>query len=257
VQRDISHFFSEFRPTDGQLARLVSLLKGVHKQRGMDFGDSFIQATLIIAPEDLSRLTPSAYHLLKRCQGRVWEFKVQFGEQYGAFCTETYQELFDLLLSLGLIQEATLTQKLKGSRKVSELRGLLQSEGLSDKGKKDDLVARISASFAQKELSDLVSGIILYRTTDAGDRVLQMVDELLPKMRMAFYSAAMSTRDLFAERAKPIPELPPGVLYEDEEVRISEEDVERAVARWDRLMPDYAGMLDAELATPDCDEDEG
>jgi hypothetical protein len=35
--------------------------------------------------------------------------------------------------------------------------------------------------------------------------------------------------------------------YSEDDFDITEEDIERALARWDEAMPDYAGMLDAEV----------
>jgi hypothetical protein len=247
-------YFSKFGPTDSQLSQLVRLLKKVHTPWGMDFGDSLLQATLIVAPGDLSRLTPCAYDLLKRCQGRVWEFKVQVGEQYDPLHRETYQELFELLLSLGLIEETNLAQKLKGSRKVNELKVLLESADLSCKGKKDDLVARVLSNFPEEELTGMVSDVILYQATDKGDKAVEVIGELLPRMQMAFHAAAIDTRDQSTGPRAPVSELLPGVHYDDGDVRITSEDVDSAEELWDLLMPDHAGVLSADLAESDNDE---
>ena len=220
TEPNVSQWFVEFEPTPKQLRKLATLLKGIHTRWGIDYGDSFIEATLVVAPGELSQLTPAAYDLLKRCQNRIWEFKVGLDEEYGVFHKQTYGELFDLLLSLGLIVKATLRQRLKGSKKVEELRVLLKSKGLSNKGKKDKLVDRVLQSFSQEEQQSLVTDVILFRTTEAGDRAVQTIQELFPKMLSAFLDAVGGTMQHFETEKETPPDLPPGVFYDDGEVRM-------------------------------------
>lgn len=47
---------------------------------------------------------------------------------------------------------------------------------------------------------------------------------------------------------KPLPPLP-------SEITFSEAEIDRAIERWDELMPEYQGMLDAEIETePSSDQ---
>ena len=222
TEPNVSQWFVEFEPTPKQLRKLATLLKGIHTRWGIDYGDSFIEATLVVAPGELSQLTPAAYDLLKRCQNRIWEFKVGLDEEYGVFHKQTYGELFDLLLSLGLIVKATLRQRLKGSKNAEELRVLLKSKGLSNKGKKDELVDRVLQSLSQEEQQSLLTDVILFRTTEAGDRAVQTIQELFPKMLRAFCDAVGGTMQYFEAEKETPPDLPPGVFYDDGKVRTTE-----------------------------------
>jgi hypothetical protein len=235
IEQEISQYFAEFNPTAKQLGRLVTLVRGVHKWYGIEYGNAVEQATLVMAPGELSQLTPAAFDLLKRCRNHIWAFKVRLEDEYGVFYKETYEKLLDSLLSLGLIAEATQRQKLKGSRTVDELRSLLEVRGLPTKGKKDVLVNRIIECSSQAELDALVTDVILFRTTEEGDYAIQLIGELRWRVQKAFASAAIGTMRYFKDKQSP-PTLPPGVLYDDGEVRITEEEVKQAAAELDLLL---------------------
>lgn len=47
---------------------------------------------------------------------------------------------------------------------------------------------------------------------------------------------------------QPLPPIPDEIIF-------TEEDHKRASARWDRLMPEYRGLLDAKLVPPDQEPD--
>lgn len=226
---DVSCYFAEFNPTPKQLKRLTRLLRSVHKWWGVDYGDAIIQATLVVAPGDLTRLTPGATHLLARCRDRLREFKSGLDRQYDPFHKQAYRDLFSLLLDLRLIAHASSPQKLAGSTTVTDLRLLLKAKGLSDKGKKDDLVSRVVANCSSDELDRMVAGVILYRTTPAGDHALQAITDLQERMGQAFTAAVAGTMTYFEARKEPAPTLPPGVYYDDGDVRITEEDIQRAL----------------------------
>jgi hypothetical protein len=228
TEPDIGPYFEEFTPTPKQLRALVRLVRSAHKSWGIDFGNAFIEATLVLAPGDLSRLSPSAYDLLKRCQSRVWEFRVRLDERYRPFGNETYGQLFTLLVSLGLISDATSRHKLRGSNTVSDLRSWLRSRGLSSGGRKEELVDRVVENLAPEELEAQVSGVILYGTTGAGDKALGALRDLRPRVQAAFYAAVVGTRERFEHQQRPA-ELPAGVLYHDGDVRITEDDVVRVL----------------------------
>lgn len=230
TEPDIRQYFEEFAPTPKQLKELVRLIRSVHKSWGVDFGNALIEATLVLAPGSVSQLSPCAHDLLKRCQNRVWEFRVRLDARYNPFGRETYAQLFTLLVSLRLISDATSRDKVRGSNTVSHLRSSLRSMRLSNKGRKEDLVDRVVENLTSEELKALVSGVILYRTTDAGDRALGAVKELHPRVQTAFYAAVVGTREYFEHRQRRA-EPPPGVLYDDGEVRITENDVAHALKR--------------------------
>ena len=249
---DVSEYFAEFNPTQKQLKRLASLVKSVHRVWGSDYWAAE-RATLVIAPGELSQLTPAAYDLLKRCQGRTWAFKVQLEEKYGVFHKQTYGELFNLLLSLGLIVEATPRQKLKGRKTVKELCLLLKAKHLPIKGKKDELVDRAVKHLSPAELDALVADVILFRTTEAGEQATQVIDELRHRMSTSFFEAAKGTVKYSKAKEEPPPVLPPGVLYEDKELdfTITEADVDRAIEKARRRVgPEFARLLEARTATP-------
>lgn len=230
TEPDIGQYFDEFAPTPKQLKELVRLIRSVHKSWGIDFGNAFIEATLVLAPGSLCQLSPCAYDLLKQCQNRVWEFRVRLDARYHPFGRETYGQLFTLLVSLGLISDATSRHRVRGSNTVSDLRSLLRSMGLSSKGRKEELVDRVVENLTSEELKALVSGVFLYMTTDAGDRALGAVKELHSRVQTAFYAAVLGTTERFEHQQRPV-ELPPGVLYDDGEVRITENDVGLALKR--------------------------
>ncbi|HNS49846.1 MAG TPA: SAP domain-containing protein [Anaerolineae bacterium] len=225
----VSQYFSQFNPTPKQLRRLTRLLKGVHKWWGIDYGDSIIKATLVVAPGDLAHLTPGAIHLLARCRDRLREFKVDLDRQYDPFHKQTYRDLFDLLLSVGLIVDASPPGKLAGSTTVTDLRLMLRAKGLSDKGRKDDLVNRVVSNCTSDELDKMVAEVILYRATPAGDHALQAIADLQATMGQAFTAAVTETMADFEASKEPAPTLPSGVYYDDGEVRITQEDIDRAV----------------------------
>ena len=241
---DIVPYFAEFDPTQKQLKKLLRLLKSV--QKSWDYGRNAIEeATLIVAPGELSRLTIGAYQLLKRCQSRVWALKRRYEEQYGYPNKGKYGDLFNLLLSIGLIADVTPRDKLKGSMTVRDLKALLKDYELPTKGKKDQLVDRVVANLSKTELEALVADVILFRTTEAGDQAIQTLRGVHSRMLTAFPSARFGTSTYFQAEKESPPTLPPGVLYDDGEVRITEADVDRAIAFWDEAMPEYKGMLEA------------
>jgi len=228
---DISQYFTQFNPVPKQMKRLAKLLKDIHKWWGIDYHrlkDSIIEATLLLAPGDLSRLSPAAVDLLKRCQNRVWSFNVRLDSKYDPFHKQTYLELFELLLSLGLIAEVSLRNKLKGAKKVDDLRFLLKAKGVFDNGKKEELIDRVINNYSTDELENLLKGIILFNTTEAGNKALETIAELESKVGVAFRTALVGTRGYFEANKEPAPVLPPGVYYDDGEVRITEHDVGKA-----------------------------
>ena len=254
---DVSEYFAEFNPTRKQLKRLAGLVKSVHKVWGSDYSNYGSRAaersTLVIAPGELSQLTPAAYDLLKRCHGRIWAFKVQLEKKYGVFHKQTYGELFNLLLSLGLIVEATPRQKLKGSKTVKELCLLLKARHLSIKGKKDELVDRAVKHLSPAELDAFVTDVLLFRTTEMGDQSIQVIEDLRRRMFTAFYEAVRGTVVYSEVREEPSSGFPPGVLYEDKELgfTITEADVDRAIEEARRRVgPEFAELLEARTATP-------
>jgi hypothetical protein len=256
TETDVSSYFAQFNPTQQQLKKLTSLVHKARKVWGHDYSNygqsAAEEAMLVVAPGELSQLTPAAYRLLKRCEGRIWAFKAHLGQEYDSFCKQTYEELFDLLLSLGLIAEATPRHKLKGSRTVKQLRSLLEAKGLSVKGKKEVLVDRIVNHIAPAELDVLIAHVVLFHTTGAGDQAIRVIDELHQRMRFAFFEAVRGSLRHFETTEKSLPSLPPGVLYDDGDVRITEEDVRLAIAEWDERMPPEArGLLNARGAMPE------
>jgi hypothetical protein len=225
---DISRFFAEFNPAPKQITILAKLLKRVHKWWGIDYSglhDSVIEATLLLAPGDLSLLSSPAFDLLKRCQNRVWAFNVRLDSNYDPFHEQTYYELFELLLSLGLIEESSLPDKLRGTKKVNDLRFLLKARGVLDNGKKEELINRVIKNYSTAEVENLVKGSILFNTTKLGDKALQTIAELELRIRVAFQAALVGTMDYFEARKEPAPILPPGVYYDDGEVRITDDDI--------------------------------
>lgn len=249
----VSQYFSQFNPTPKQLRRLTRLLKGVHKWWGIDYGDSIIKATLVVAPGDLAHLTPGAIHLLARCRDRLREFKVDLDRQYDPFHKQTYRDLFDLLLSVGFIVDASPPDKLAGSTTVTDLRLMLRAKGLSDKGRKDDLVNRVVSNCTSDELDKMVAEVILYRATPAGDHALQTIADLQATMGQAFTAAVTETMADFEASKEPAPTLPSGVYYDDGEVRITQEDIDRAVG----VTVDLAGSKMRDILDPTPRERKG
>jgi hypothetical protein len=225
---DISQYFSQFSPSPKQIKKIFKLLKSVHKWWGVDPGDSFIEATLLLAPGDLSQLSLAAYKLLKRCQNRIWAFNINLDDKFDLFSKQTYLSLFDLLISLNLIVEASLPSKIIGSKKVDDLRRLLKEKGLSDKGTKKELSDRLIQNFSAEELESLVNGIVLFHTTCTGDKAIKNIAELRWRVGLAFQAAKVGTMDYFETIKEPTPTFPAGVYYEDGVVRITEEDIARA-----------------------------
>lgn len=255
---DISQYFQAFSPTSSQLRRLRSLAKQACKRWGVFYTDEPLGAVLILAPGPLSELTPAAYELLRRCSGRRWSFKVSLTEKVSIYSNETYGDTFGLLESLGLIREGTLSQKIWGSTTVQELHSVLKDKGVGHSGPKDKLVQTVMDCVSQEVIQAWVGNEVWYETTEVGDQALDTINDLRCSVSAAFSQAAYHVwRELYGDQSPP--SLPTGVLYDDGEVQITEADVDRALATWDRLMPEeLRGLLDAEVVNgPEEDDDDG
>ena len=232
---DISQYFAEFSPTPQQLRRLTVLVNHYHASYGSTSRNPTLEAALVLAPGNLSRLSQAAYDLLRRCQSRKWQFRVRLDERPDPFSRQTYGELFNLLHSLGFIAEASPCAKLWGSKKVEDLRSLLSSRGIPSGGRKEELVDRVAETLTPAELISLVDGVLLYVTTEEGDRALSAIRELSFAVTTAFMAAVAGTSEQYESQQEP-QELPPGVLYDDGEVQISQSDVDEAEARLEQVL---------------------
>ncbi|MFO7696575.1 MAG: SAP domain-containing protein [Anaerolineae bacterium] len=233
---DVSGYFHDFGLNSAQLKRLAKLVEGVHRLWGVEYGDSVSLATLVVAPGALPSLTPGAVDLLQRCHERVRAFAVRLDRQYDPFHKETYQELFDLLISHGLVEDGSPVAKLSGSTTVQELRTMLRALGLSSKGNKEELVARYASSISADALEALISGVVLYRTTPEGQCALTTIESIRTKMARAFDQAVSATSGYYEAHTTPSPALPAGLLYDDGDVRITEDDVDAAMAAFDSVV---------------------
>jgi hypothetical protein len=45
-------------------------------------------------------------------------------------------------------------------------------------------------------------------------------------------------------------------IFNSDDYEITEEDIEKAIKKWDELMPEYKGLLDAEIDDEDDDKDD-
>jgi hypothetical protein len=229
LEPDLSGYFAEFEPSPGQMKKLTAMVRRVHHWWGVEFGDAVIRATIEVAPGMLRRLSPGAVDLLRRCQGRTRAFNVRLDAGYDSFHRQTYRELFGVLLSCGLITDVSALDKLAGSTTVPQLRAMLHGLGVSTMGEKAQLVDRYASSVRTADIDNLVAGVVLYRATDAGDAALTSIRDLEARMDTAFNRAVSDTSRYYETQADPAPVFPPGVLFEDDEVRITEEDVDNSL----------------------------
>lgn len=90
-----------------------------------------------------------------------------------------------------------------------------------------------------------------YHHHDKDELILQALREALkhyPEIKPYLTGAAKQVAEDGVERYQKIPPRHRGeYVYTPGVTEITEKDIEEALAEWDRLMPEYRGMLDAEV----------
>ena len=216
---DLAPYLESFDLTPKQIQKIARLLKSRLRWWGFDDTNLTMRLVIIAAPGKLSKLTPEAIELLKRCQDRVWAFQRDVKGLFG-ISRRTYGQLFGQLLKLGLIAEGDIRQKLTGSKNVSQLKTLLQERGLPTKGNKNVLVDRLVENLSPEELSHLVANVTLFTATEAGHEGLRVLNELSIKLGGAIWKALAENRTQIDAQMPPIPEkLPPDLreVYTEKE----------------------------------------
>ena len=216
---DVAPYFEPFNLTPKRMGQISRLLKSRVTWWGIDDLGLTERIVLLVAPGNLSQLSPEAVDLLKRCKNRTWAFQIKSDDHY-SISRQTYGALFAKLLNLGLIVEADARSKLKGSQTVDQLRGLLGRLGVSAKGNKDALVDRAIEHLSSSELEALTSRVVLYMTTSAGDDAIRAIQDLTEKVRPAISNALSANREHLGSIKPPMPEhVPPDMaeVYSEEE----------------------------------------
>lgn len=202
---DIAPFFAQFNLNKQQLERIAHEIE----QRNTwwdetDIDWDWVEAiALIAAPGKLSQLSAANFHLLKRCRGRVGAFFFEGRETNMGQTRADYAGRFRKLANLGLIVEADITHKLKGSRTIAELQELLSQQGLATKGNKDILLARLIDHLSATELRVLVADVVLYATTAAGDEAIKTIDDLCTAVLVPLREALLAYR-VYVEAQPPL-----------------------------------------------------
>lgn len=250
---DLAPHLEPFDLTSKQIQRIARLLKSRLRWWGLDDTDLALRVAIIAAPGQLSKLTPEAIELLRRCQNRVWAFQNRPDDHFG-ISRRTFGQLFRQLLKLDLIVEGDARQKLSGSKNVTQLRALLQERDLPTKGLKEALVDRLVENLGQEELSHLVANVTLFTATQAGHEALRVLNGLSVTLGGAIWKALADNRARIDAQLPPVPEkLPPDLkeVYTEkewEEIRALPNQRQEAT----RLPPAarYTHPEGAEMPTP-------
>lgn len=210
---NLTPYLGPFNLTPKQIQKITRLVKSRLRWWGVDDTDLALRVAIIAAPGKLTKLTPDAIELLKRCQSRVWAFQRNANERFG-ISRRTYGQLFGQLLALNLIAEGDARQRLNGSKNVSQLRLLLQDRGLSTKGTKDVLIDRLLESLGQGELGELVADVTLFRATEAGEEALRIINDLSIRLGGAIRVAILENKAQIDAQLPAIPEKLPADMRE-------------------------------------------
>lgn len=74
--------------------------------------------------------------------------------------------------------------------------------------------------------------------------VIEQYPEIIPYLKGR---AAKIVEDGIEAHMKIPPRHEGEYIYTPGDTEITQDDIDKAIAEWDRLMPEYAGMLDAEV----------
>ncbi len=213
IDLGLTPYLKPFDLTPKQIQRITRLLKSRLRWWGFDDTDLALRVAIIAAPGRLSKLTPEAIELLKRCQDRVWAFQRDVNERFG-ISRRTYGQLFGQLTTLGLIIEGDVRQKLKGSKNIPQLKTLLQDRGLPTKGTKDVLLDRLVENLGQGDLSNLVADVTLFTATETGEEALRILNDLSIRLGGAIRVAIMENKPQIDAQLPPMPEKLPAEMRE-------------------------------------------
>ena len=216
---DLAPYLESFDLSPKQIQKITRLLRSRVRWWGIDDTDLALRVAIIAAPGKLAKLTPEAIELLKRCQGRVWAFSCNPETRF-SITRRTYGQLFSQLLTLGLVVEGDIRQKLKGSRNVLQLKSLLEEKALPTKGTKEVLLDRLVENLELEELNGLVAGVMLFVATEAGDKALNVLNDLSSRLGGAIRVAIWESKLQINAQLPPMPEkLPPDMreVYTEEE----------------------------------------
>jgi len=216
---DLAPYLEPFDLTPKQIQRIARLVNSRLRWWGFDDTDLAQRVAIIAAPGQLSRLTPEAIELLRRCRNRVWAFQNGPDDRFG-ISRRTFGQLFRQLLKINLIVEGDARQKLNGSKNVAQLTALLQERSLPTKGLKETLVDRLIENLSPEELGHLVADVTLFVATQAGNEALRVLNELSITLGGAIRKALAENRAQIDAQLPSIPEkLPPDLreVYTEEE----------------------------------------
>ena len=106
------------------------------------------------------------------------------------------------------------------------------------------MVTNCACGHEHKEGSHVMDELVLKALKEA----IEKYPEIIPYLK----GAARKIAEDGVERHQKIPPRHRGeYVYTPGKTELTEEDIEEAVAEWDRLMPEYRGMLDAEVRIDD------
>ncbi len=221
---DVAPYFSHLNPSVEQLARITHEIEAQNHWWGVGNKRLIDTIAIVFAPGDLSQLSIEAFELLRRCQGRAKSFDLKGKDtDYGQSC-DAFIDRFRQLAEMGLVREADIRAKLKGSRSVGELRTLLSEQGLVAKGNKDDMVERLTNHLDADTLRDLTADIVLYTTTPSGDQAISTISKL-SLQAYAPLSQALRANESYLENQRP--PLPSDI--EPSELELTDEDLEASL----------------------------